>query len=77
MTIITGMGLDTPPHQKSLKTNHQNINGDIFQPTTKQPMTLMASPKLMAMPANLTSFCLASTYDRLPSPTNLKRWDGE
>ena len=28
---------------------------------------------LMAMPANLTSFCLASTYDTLPSPTNLKR----
>ena len=23
---------------------------------------------------NLTSFCLASTYDTLPSPTNLKRW---
>ena len=29
---------------------------------------------LMAMPANLTSFCLASTYDTLPSPANLKRW---
>ena len=29
---------------------------------------------LMAMPANLTSFCLASTYDTLPSPTNLNRW---
>ena len=29
---------------------------------------------LMAMPANLTSFFLASTYDTLPSPTNLKRW---
>ena len=29
---------------------------------------------LMAMPANLTSFCLASIYDILPSPTNLKRW---
>ena len=29
---------------------------------------------LMAMQANLTSFCLASTYDTLPSPTNLKRW---
>ena len=28
----------------------------------------------MAMPANLTSFCLASTFDTLPSPTNLKRW---
>ena len=28
----------------------------------------------MAMPANLTSFCLASTYDTLPSPTNLRRW---
>ena len=27
---------------------------------------------LMAMPANLTSFCLASTYDTLPSPANLK-----
>ena len=29
---------------------------------------------LMAMPANLTSFCLASTYDTLPSPANFKRW---
>ena len=28
---------------------------------------------LMATPANLTSFCLASTFDTLPSPTNLKR----
>ena len=28
---------------------------------------------LMAIPANLTSFCLASTYDTLTSPTNLKR----
>ena len=29
---------------------------------------------LMAMPANLISFCLASTYDTLLSPINLKRW---
>ena len=29
---------------------------------------------LMAMPANLTSFCLPSTYDTLPSPANLERW---
>ena len=29
---------------------------------------------LMAMPANLTSFCVASTYDTLPSFTILKRW---
>ena len=28
----------------------------------------------MAMPLNLTSFCLASTFDTLSSPTNLKRW---
>ena len=27
----------------------------------------------MATPANLTSFCLASTCDPFPSPTNLKR----
>ena len=26
------------------------------------------------MPANLLSFCLASTYDVLPSPSNLKWW---
>ena len=26
------------------------------------------------MPPNLTSFCLASTFDTLPSPANLKRW---
>ena len=31
-------------------------------------------PSLMAMPANLTSFRLASTYDIPTSPTNLKRW---
>ena len=29
---------------------------------------------LMAMPANLTSFCLTSTFDTLSSPINLKRW---
>ena len=28
----------------------------------------------MAMPANLTFFCLASTYNTLSSPTNLKIW---
>ena len=28
----------------------------------------------MPMPANLTSFCIASTYDPIPSPTNPKRW---
>ena len=28
----------------------------------------------MAIPANFTSFCLASTYDTLPSSTNFKRW---
>ena len=28
----------------------------------------------MAILANLASFCLASTYDILPSPINLKRW---
>ena len=44
--IITGMGLDTAPHQKSLKIDDQNITGNIFQPTTKQSMTLMASPRL-------------------------------
>ena len=44
--IITGMGLDTPPHQKFLDTNLQNITGDIFQNTTNQLMTPMPSPKL-------------------------------
>ena len=34
------MGLDTPPHQKSLKTHLQNITGDIFESTAKQSMTL-------------------------------------
>ena len=29
---------------------------------------------LMTTPANLTSFCLASTYETLPSPDNLKRF---
>ena len=29
---------------------------------------------LLAMPVNLTSFCISPTYDTLPSPSNLKRW---
>ena len=29
---------------------------------------------LMVMPPNLTLFSLASTFDTLPSPTNIKRW---
>ena len=29
---------------------------------------------LLAMLANLSSFCISSTYDTLPSPSNLKRW---
>ena len=29
---------------------------------------------LMAMPPDLTSFCLASAFDTLQLPTNLKRW---
>ena len=28
----------------------------------------------MAMLVNLNPFCLASTFDTLPSQTNLKRW---
>ena len=44
--IITGTGLHTPPHEKFLDTNLQNITGDIFQNTTNQLMTPMPSPKL-------------------------------
>ena len=29
---------------------------------------------LFVMPVNLISFCISSTYDTLPSPSNLKRW---
>ena len=29
---------------------------------------------ILVMPPNLLSFCLASTYDVLPSPRNLKHW---
>ena len=29
---------------------------------------------ILAMPPNLLSFCLSSTYDVLPSPSNLRRW---
>ena len=29
---------------------------------------------LLAMPVNLSLFCISSTYDTLPSPSNLKRW---
>ena len=30
---------------------------------------------LLAMPVNLSSFCISSTYDTLPSPNNPKRWN--
>ena len=29
---------------------------------------------ILAIPPNLLSFCLSSTYDVLPSPSNLRRW---
>ena len=29
---------------------------------------------LLAIPVNLSSFCISPTYDTLPSPSNLKRW---
>ena len=29
---------------------------------------------LLAIPVNLTSFFISSTYDTVPSPSNLKRW---
>ena len=29
---------------------------------------------ILAMPPNFLSFCVASTFDTLPSPSNLKRW---
>ena len=29
---------------------------------------------IWALPSNLVSFCLGSTYNTLPSPSNLKRW---
>ena len=29
---------------------------------------------LIAMPVNLSSFCISSIYDTLPSSSNLKRW---
>ena len=44
--IVTGMGLNTLPHQKSQEPNLPNITGDIFQNTTNQLMTAMLSPKL-------------------------------
>ena len=44
--IITGMGLDTPPHEKPPETNLQNITGNKFQLTTNQLMAPMPSPKL-------------------------------
>jgi len=30
---------------------------------------------LLAMPSNLLSFCLSATYNTLPSPSNLRRWN--
>ena len=44
--IVTGMGLNTSPHQKSQEPNLPNITGDIIQNTTNQLMTAMLSPKL-------------------------------
>ena len=29
---------------------------------------------LLALPVNLVSFCLASTFDLLPSPSNIRQW---
>ena len=29
---------------------------------------------ILAMPVNLTSFCISPSYDTLPSTSNLKRW---
>ena len=29
---------------------------------------------LLTVPVNLVSFCLASTFDNLPSPSNIQRW---
>ena len=84
--IVAGMGLDTPLHQKSLKTNLENIAGDMFPSTTEQKMILMPCPKLFncrfraSGQDGWTRFSKiflgrqASTYATLPSFTNLKRW---
>ena len=93
------MGLDTPPHLKSRKTNIRNIAKDIY---LKQPqinwwhlcilqscptagsgsvkkMGELCSARLFlglfdSNSSYLTSFCLASKYDTVPSPINIKRW---
>ena len=96
--IITGMGLDTPPHQKSqdksskhyqryISEYHKSID-DTYAFSKAVQLQVQGQwtrwmnyvqqdfswASLMAMPANLTSFCLASTYNTLPSPANFKRW---
>ena len=84
--IVAGMGLDTPLHQKSLKTNLENIAGDMFSSTMEQKMILMPCPELFncrfraSGQDGWTRFSkiflgrLASTYATLQSFTNLKRW---
>ena len=55
--IITGKGLDKPPHPKSVKPNLQTITRDIFQTTTSQLMTPMPSPIL--------SYCRLTSVDKV------------
>ena len=49
----------------------QNIISFAFRYNVKHDLSWKS---LLAMPPNLLSFCLNSTYDVLPSPSNLKRW---
>ena len=96
--IITGLGLDTPPLQRSQKAIVQKTAGNIYQTTTEQLMTPMPCSKLSNCRFRVSGqdgeiifskifvgplywqcqlillrFGLASTFDTLPSPTNLKR----
>ena len=58
--IITGMGLNTPPHQKSLVKNLQNIIRDVFQTPTNQLMTAKPSPKLYNCSFKVDGYTLLS-----------------
>ena len=45
-TIITGLGFNTPPFQRSQKTNPQKTTGNIYRTTIEQLMAPMPCPKL-------------------------------
>ena len=76
--------LKVPRHKSSkhyrryISEYHKSIDDTMLSPKLSNCKFRVSGQEewasLIPVPANLTSFCLASTYDTLPSPANLKRW---